>query len=95
MDRRNLLKGAAVTSVGLFAERARAADAASPNEVGAALQRFRESIPSNFNRDYVEHVLVPFFLTSVYAGETPLLPVIETEFSKEKGFSCRIPRPDL
>ena len=28
----------------------------------AALARFRSSIPSNFDRDYVEHALVPFFL---------------------------------
>ena len=43
-----------------------------PNaDLAAALARFRASIPPNFNRDYVEHVVVPFFLMSFYEGERP------------------------
>jgi hypothetical protein len=51
-----------------------------------ALAQFRKSIPSNFDQDYVEHVLIPFFLTSVFEGESPLLPLINVAFSKENAF---------
>jgi hypothetical protein len=56
----------------------------APNtDLAAALARFRASIPSSFNRHYVEHVVVPFFLTSIYEGERPVLPMIDVYFSKE------------
>ena len=33
--------------------------------------RLRASIPAHFDRTYVENVVIPFFLTSVYEGERP------------------------
>ena len=60
-----------------------AADQGMSDDVATALARFRSSIPSNFDRDYVEHVVVPFFLESVYQGERPVLPMIDLPLSKE------------
>ena len=85
MERRNMLVTAAAASAGLFSIRAAAA-AVQPDDVSTALQRFRESIPANFDRDYVEHALIPFFLTSVFRGEPPILPMIDVAFSKENAF---------
>ena len=64
MERRAFLTAAAATPVGLLSAQA-ATYEGLPDDVGAALARFRNSIPSNFERDYVEHVVVPFFLTSI------------------------------
>ena len=36
-----------------------------------------------FDREYVEKAIIPFFLTSIYEGERPMLPTIGVEFSKE------------
>src|SRR6202000_1111641 len=61
------------------------ADAPSPlpDQVQAAFQRFREAIPANFDSEYGEKVVKPFFLTSFYEGERPMLPMIDVTFSKE------------
>jgi len=73
MQRREVLVGGATAAAaGLFCNRAQAADA--PPDLIAALERFRASIPSNFDRTYVENAVVPFFLTSVYEGERRALP---------------------
>jgi hypothetical protein len=82
MERREVLLGsAAATLAGLLYSSAQAADA--PPDLVLSLERFRASIPSNFDRDYVEHVVVPFFLTSIYEGERPALPMIDVVYSKE------------
>jgi hypothetical protein len=82
VDRRMFLAGAAASTTGLLSMPASAQEV--PNaDLAAALARFRASIPPNFNRDYVEHVVVPFFLTSFYEGERPALPMIDVNFSKE------------
>jgi hypothetical protein len=82
MERREVLLGAATAAAGGFLySRAQAADM-SPDLV-AALERFRASIPSNFDRDYVEHAVIPFFLTSFYEGERPALPMIDVTLTKE------------
>lgn len=54
-----------------------------PNELSAALAEFRKSIPATFDDEYVRHVVVPFFLTSIYEGERPALPMIDLDYSKE------------
>jgi hypothetical protein len=82
MERRAFLAAAAATPAGLLSARAAAYDGL-PDDVGAALAQFRKSIPSNFDRDYVEHAIVPFFLTSIYEGERPALPMIDVTLSKE------------
>src|ERR1700748_2862741 len=94
VERRTFLKGGAVTVGGIgggatsmlaSAGQASADTAQSslPDQVLAAFQRFRESIPANFDHEYVEKVVRPFFLTSFYEGERPLLPLIDVNFSKE------------
>jgi cytochrome P450 len=81
-DRRTFLAGAALSTTGLLPSEAVAQNA--PNaDLAAALARFRAAIPSNFNSEYVEHVVIPFFLTSFYEGERPILPMIDITFSKE------------
>ena len=82
MKRRAFLTAAAATPVGFLSAQA-APHEGLPNDVGAALARFRNSIPSYFDRDYVEHVVIPFFLTSIYEGERPALPMIDVTLSKE------------
>ncbi len=54
-----------------------------PDKIAAALARFREAIPANFDSAYVENAVIPFFLTSFYKGERPLLPMIDPNLSKE------------
>lgn len=82
MERREVLLGSATAAVaGLLYGHAQAAEA--PPEIVAAVERFRASIPKNFNRDYVEHAVIPFFLTSFFEGERPVLPMIDVTFSKE------------
>ena len=85
MDRRTFLAGAAGAPAALLPLEANA-DSGSASDVAAALARFRQSIPGNFEQDYVEHVLIPFFLTSTFEGEPPLLPVINVTLSKENAF---------
>jgi hypothetical protein len=82
MNRREFLSGAAAAPAALLPFGANA-DEELPPDVGAALAEFRRSIPDNFDRTYVEHVVVPFFLTSVYVAERPSLPMIDVTLSKE------------
>jgi len=94
IERRTVLKGS-VAAIGVLggtstavvtgAEQA-SADAAQsplPDQLLAAVKRFRETIPANFDRDYIEKAVIPFYLTSFYEGERPMLPVIDVNFSKE------------
>jgi hypothetical protein len=95
MERRTILKGgaAAVSLLGTSASTAlvssvgrASADTAQsplPDQILSAIQRFRDTIPANFDRDYVEKAVIPFFLTSFYEGERPMMPVIDVNFSKE------------
>jgi hypothetical protein len=48
-----------------------------PDQILTAVKRFRESIPANFDREYVEKAVISFFLTSFYEGERQMLPVID------------------
>ena len=83
IDRRTLLAGAEVAALAPVAAHAETADEGMSGDVVAALARFRSSIPSNFDRDYVEHAVVPFFLESIYQGERPALPMIDVPLTKE------------
>src|SRR5215469_12351889 len=95
LERRTVLKGGAA-AIGVLGSgatvpmAARAQQAAAdtppssvPDQIRAAFQRFRETIPANFDHEYVEKVVKPFFLTSFYEGERPMLPMIGLTFSKE------------
>jgi hypothetical protein len=95
VERRTVLKGsvAAVgmlgsgTSASMLASTGQASAAAPvsplPDQILAAVRRFRASIPANFDHEYVEKAIIPFFLTSFYEGERPMLPMIDVAFSKE------------
>ncbi|MCS3932742.1 cytochrome P450 [Bradyrhizobium elkanii] len=74
-----------VVRVGERAQEASSAAAQSPipEQIITAVERFRAAIPANFDPIYVEKVVIPFFLTNVYEGERPLLPMIDLNFSKE------------
>jgi hypothetical protein len=82
MKRRNFLAGAAASVSTLAPATASAQDGTAP-DLCAAMARIRASIPSNFDREYVERVVIPFWLTSFYTGERPALPMIDTTLSKE------------
>jgi hypothetical protein len=82
VERRIFLKGAATSTAALLPASAPAANAA-PGDLESALARFRASIPANFDRTYVENAVVPFFLTSIYEGERPALPMIDVTLTKE------------
>jgi hypothetical protein len=79
-----MLKGAALgATAGLLTKASAAAAQTEDDDVAAALARFRASIPSDFDSDYVERAVIPFFLTSIYMGERPALPMIDTTLTKE------------
>jgi hypothetical protein len=95
VERRTVLKGGAA-AVGMLGSGASASMLAGveqasadtppsslPDQILTAVQRFRETVPANFDHEYVEKVIRPFFLTSFYEGERPMLPVIDVDFSKE------------
>jgi len=77
VERRTFLKGGAA-AVGLLGgasselstggDQALADAPASglPQQIQAAIERFRAAIPPNFDHDYVEKAVIPFFLTSIY-----------------------------
>ena len=88
INRRTLLTGAEVAALAPVAAHAYTADEGMPDDINAALDKFRSSIPSNFDHDYVEHAVVPFFLSSVYQGERPLLPMIDLPLTKENALPC-------
>lgn len=94
VKRRAVLKGGVAAVAAITAATTTAATAVKaaeetpaparlPEKILAAIQRFRSTIPPNFERDYVENAVIPFFLTSFYEGERPMLPLIDTNFSKE------------
>src|SRR5271163_4395376 len=95
VERRTVLKGGAA-AVGILGSGASASMVADverasadttlpsvPDQILTAFQRFRETIPANFDHEYVEKAVKPFFLTSFYEGERPMLPMIDVTFSKE------------
>ena len=95
VERRTVLKGGAA-AIGMLGSGASASMVAGveqasadttlssvPDQILTAIQRFRETIPANFDQEYVEKVVRPFFLTSFYEGERPMLPMIDVTFSKE------------
>src|SRR5580698_4298159 len=94
MERREFLKSAAAMGLAAGTSGAGVAAAAVAEaqtglggvnlaDAQAALAQFRKTIPANFDRIYVENVIVTFFLTSLYEGERPLLPMIDLNFTKE------------
>ena len=55
----------------------------APGDIKSAVQRLRKQFLAEFDPAYVENVIVPHFLVSVYDGEKPYLPMIGVELTKE------------
>ena len=92
MERRTFLTGVGVAALLPVAGGATANDqslgdggtaARQAPDLSAALQRFRATIPSHFDREYVNNAVVPFFLGSIFAGERPILPMIDLPLTKQ------------
>jgi hypothetical protein len=92
LERRTVLKGG-IAAVGLVGSGVSAATVAGveqasaevaqrplPQQVLTAIERFRATVPPNFDPDYVENAVIPYFLTSFYQGERPMLPMIDVNF---------------
>jgi cytochrome P450 len=55
-----------------------------PDRREVALSRLRETLPTSFDLEYIEHAILPALVTSAFQGERLALPLIdETQFSKE------------
>jgi hypothetical protein len=87
MQRRMVLTGAGASAAGVFSGAASAADTMAANPTSSdlvnTLARSRASIPAHFDRTYMENAVVPFFLTGIYEGERPALPMIDVTLTKE------------
>lgn len=81
VGRRALLLGAGAAA--LAAGAASASAAPQSPDLSGALAKFRASIPSHFDREYVENAIVPFYLTSAFAAERPILPMIDLPLTKQ------------
>jgi hypothetical protein len=85
MKRRSFLAAAAAVPAGVMLPELHfpIQEKELPKDVARALAEFRKSIPSNFDRVYVENAVIPFFLTTVFAAERPALPMIDVVLSKQ------------
>ena len=55
----------------------------APSDIESAVVRLRKQFLAEFDPAYVENVIVPYFLMSIYDGERPVLPMIGVELTKE------------
>lgn len=55
----------------------------SPVELESAAARLRTQFSKDFEPAYIENVIIPHFLVSVYHGERPVLPMIDVSLTKE------------
>ena len=84
VDRRTVLTGAGIIALAPVAGYTYAANEGMSADVVDALARFRSSIPSNFDHDYVENAVVPFFLEQrLSRANGPVLPMIDLPLTKE------------
>jgi hypothetical protein len=95
MDRRSFLVGGAFSVAGAAAAPAYAQYVdktwlktprerpLAPADIQSAVEKLRKQFLAEFDQAYVENVIVPHFLVSVYDGERLSLPMIGTELTKE------------
>ena len=89
MERRAFLLGGAVAAAGVVTQPAIAqsppipGQPIAPGDIESAVVRLRKQFLAEFDPAYVENVIVPHFLVSVYDGERLFLPMINVEFTKE------------
>ena len=89
MERRAFLIGSAAAVVGMATQPAlsqsppAAGQPLAPTDLASAVARLRKQFLAEFDPAYVENVIVPHFLVSIYEGERLWLPMINVEFTKE------------
>jgi hypothetical protein len=89
MERRQFLFGSAAAVAGMAAQPAATqsppvtGQPLAPSDIPGAVARLRKQFLAQFDPAYVENVIVPNFLVSVYEGERAFLPMIDVEFTKE------------
>jgi hypothetical protein len=88
MKRRTFLKGGVCTAAGLSAQPLSAHYEANGRhltaaDLGASITRMHKQFSEVFDAAYVDNVIIPYFLVSMYKGERPLLPMIDVMLTKE------------
>jgi cytochrome P450 len=89
MERRTFLTGGAASVVGISTQPAAAqsppvpGQPLSPTDLQSTVARLRAQFLKEFDPAYVENVIVPWFLVSIYAGEKLPLPMIGLKLTKE------------
>jgi cytochrome P450 len=89
MERRSFLLGGAAAAAGMVVQPAVSqsppipGQPIAPGNIESAVARLRKQFLAEFDPAYVENVIVPHFLVSVYDGERLFLPMINVEFTKE------------
>ncbi len=58
-------------------------DPPAPGDLAATAARLRAQFMRDFEPEYVENVIIPHFLVSVYEGERSFLPMIDVALTKE------------
>jgi hypothetical protein len=88
MKRRSFLKLGAASAAGVSPRPALAhyQSGVQPQDDydrAAIVARLRSRFLDRFDAAYVDHVILPHFLVSMYEGERPALPMIDTPLTKE------------
>lgn len=55
----------------------------SAGDLEGAVAKLRERYTAEFDEEYVDNVIVPNFLNSIYDGQRPVLPMIDVALTKE------------
>jgi hypothetical protein len=61
-----------------------------PTDMQDAIARLRQRFSSDFEPAYIDNVVVPFFTSSVYHGERPVVPMIDAQFTKENAVPAHL-----
>jgi hypothetical protein len=89
MERRTFLTGSAAAVLGVSSQHAVsqsppvAGQPLAPTDLMSTVARLRGQFLREFDAAYVENVIVPNFLVSVYQGERATLPMIDIKLTKE------------
>src|SRR5262245_21262784 len=89
MNRREFLAGGATGVVAISATSAlaqsppAARQPLAPSDIASAAARLHAQFAKEFEPEYIENVIVPFFLVSTYRGEEAMLPMIGPTLTKE------------
>ena len=96
MKRRAILTGGATAAAGLSVQPALSQSMGMPakpltvTELEAGAAQLRSRFSKDFDPAYVENVVLPFFLVSVYRGERAMLPMIDVALTKENALPAHL-----